>query len=114
MSESDEGESVAATRQNAGRRLNCCSAAGLIPGRANPPAGTTSEKVIEVPASARRDKLSHDAAGLRACPYTNVPSSTAHSPPVIILIAPSHEVVTRCRRTLDPGTAAKSLLEVLN
>ena len=62
MSESEEGVSVAATRQNAGNWLNCCTAAGPVPGRLNPPAGTIWAKVIEVFGSARDDKLSHDAA----------------------------------------------------
>src|SRR5437762_11873303 len=74
MSESDDGVSVASTRQKAGRRLNCCVAAGLIPGRVKPPAGTIWAKVIEVSGSARDDKLSHGAAALRACPYIIVRS----------------------------------------
>src|SRR5262245_47102082 len=87
MSESDDGLSVAATRQKAGRPLNCCTAVGPIPGRAKPPAGTTCANVIEVSGSARDDKLSH-AAALRARPYISVARSTAHDPPVTILIAP--------------------------
>src|SRR5215813_5626485 len=57
MSESGEGVSVAATRQNAGNWLNCCTVAGPVPDRLNPPAGTLWAKVIEVFGSARDDKL---------------------------------------------------------
>src|SRR5262245_11779690 len=87
MSESDDGASVAATRQNAGRRLNCCAAAAPIPGRVKPPAGTIWAKVIEVSGGAREDKPSHDAAAVGACPYIIAARSPAHDPPVTILIA---------------------------
>jgi hypothetical protein len=53
-----------------------------------PPAGTIWAKVIEASGSARDDKLSHDAAALRACPYIIAARRTAHDPPVTILIAP--------------------------
>src|SRR5688572_25537146 len=90
MSESEEGVSVAATRQKAGNWLNCCTAAGPVPGRLNPPAGTISAKVIEVFGSPRDDKLSHDAAPLSACPSIMSISArrTAHDPPVTVFIAP--------------------------
>src|SRR5207302_2012671 len=67
MSESDEGVSVAATRQKVGSWLNC-GTAGPVSGRVNAPAATVLAKVIEVFGSARDDKLSHDDAALRACP----------------------------------------------
>src|SRR5262245_31609216 len=95
MSESDDGVSVAATRQKAGRRLNCCTAAGAIPGRVKPPAGTIWARVIAVSGSARDDKLSHDAAPLRARPHSSVARSTVHDPPVIIFIAASSEILMR-------------------
>src|SRR5438876_5984088 len=103
MSESDEGVSVAATRQKAGRRLNCCTAAGPIPGSVNPPAGTIWAKVIEVFGSTRDDKLWHDAAALRACPYIIIIARrTAHDPPVTIFMALSSEVLTRGQKLLNP------------
>src|SRR5262245_59096229 len=89
MSESDDGVSVAATRQKAGRRLNCCTAAGPIPGRVKRPAGTIWAKVIEVSGSTRDDKLSHDAPALRVWPATIVARSTAQVPPGSIFMAPS-------------------------
>src|SRR5262245_998656 len=89
MSESEEGLSVAATRQNAGNWLNCCAAAGPVPGRLNPPAGAIWAKVIEVFGSARDAKLSHDAAALSACPSIMSISArrTTHDPPVTVFIA---------------------------
>src|SRR5262245_53068507 len=87
MSESGEGVSVAATRQKAGNWLNC-GAAGPVPGRVNAPAGISWARVIEVFGSARDDKLSHDDAALRACPYVSARRS-AHHPPVTIFIARS-------------------------
>src|SRR6266545_4193662 len=103
MSESDEGISVAATRQKAGRRLNCCTAAGPISGSVNPPAGTIWARVIEVFGSTRDDKLSHDAAAaLRACPYIITARRTAHDPPVTIFMPFSSEVLTRGQRLLNP------------
>ncbi len=88
MSESEEGVSVAATRQKGGNWLNCGSA-GPVPGRLNPPAGTIWAKVIDVFGSARDDKLSHDAAASSACPPIMSISArrTAHDPPVIVFIA---------------------------
>src|SRR5215510_1130495 len=87
MSESEEGLSVAATRQNAGNWLNCC-AAGPVPGGLNPPAGTICAKVIEVFGSARDDNLSHDAAALSACLSIMSISArrTAHDPPVSVIV----------------------------
>src|SRR5215813_126852 len=66
MSESDEGVSVAATRQKAGSRLNCCAAGGAIPGSVKPPAGTIWAKVIEVFGSAR-DAVAVDAVAYPSC-----------------------------------------------
>src|SRR5580704_14504899 len=65
MSESDEGVSVAVTRQKVGSWPNC-GVAGSVPGRANFPAGTTWVSVIEVFGSAKDDRLSHDEADVRA------------------------------------------------
>src|SRR5438128_12458787 len=93
MSESDEGVSVAATRQKAGSWLNC-GTAGPVPGRVNAPAGTVWAKVIEVFGSVRDNRLSHDAA-LRACPCIVSARRSAHDPPVTIFIARSSEVPTR-------------------
>ena len=87
MSESDEGVSVAATRQKAGRRLNCCTAAGPAPGAVNPPAGTIWAKVIDVSRTVIDDKLSHDAAALSACPCIIIAIRTAYNPAVTIFIA---------------------------
>src|SRR5437762_3932950 len=58
MSESDEGVSVAATRQKVGCWLNC-GAAGPVPGRVNVPAGTISARVIEVFGSAKDRSEEH-------------------------------------------------------
>src|SRR5919198_5184914 len=95
MSESEEGVSVAATRQKAGNLLNC-GTAGPVSGRLNPPAGTIWAKVIEVFGSAKDDKLSHDAAASSARPSIMSISArrTAHDPPVTVFIAPSSEVLT--------------------
>src|SRR5262245_27738821 len=89
MSESEEGLSVAVTRQNAGNRLNCCAAPGPVPGRLNAPAGAIWANVIDVFGRARDDKLSHDAAALSACPsIINISARrTAHDPPVTVFIA---------------------------
>src|SRR5262249_1557486 len=88
MSESEEGVSVAATRQNAGNWLNCCTAAGPVPGRLNPPAAAIWAKVRQWSGSARDDKLSHDAAALSACLSIMSISArrTAHNPPVTVFI----------------------------
>src|SRR5256885_5576508 len=94
MSESDEGVSVAATRQKVGSWLNC-GTAGPVSGRVNAPAATVLAKVIEVFGSARDDKLSHDDAALRACPCVVSARRSAHDPPVTIFIARSSEVPTR-------------------
>src|SRR5438552_5829857 len=91
MSESDEGVSVAATRQKVGSWLNC-GTAGPVSGRVNAPAATVLAKVIEVFGSARDDKLSHDDAALRACPCVVSARRSAHDPPVTIFIARSSEV----------------------
>src|SRR5437868_15258135 len=81
MSESDEGVSVAATRQKVDSWLNC-GAAGPVPGRVNAPAGTIWARVIEVFGSAKDDKLSHAAAALRACPCVVSARRSAHDPPI--------------------------------
>src|SRR5215469_13702353 len=98
MSESDEGVSVAATRQKIGSWLNC-GTAGPVPGRVNAPAGTVCAKVIEVLGITRDDKFSHDDAALRACPCVVSARRSAQDPPVtifiFIFIACSSEVPTR-------------------
>src|SRR4026207_1391424 len=88
MSESEEGVSVAATRQKAGNWLNC-GTAGPVPSRLNPPAGTIWAEIVEWVGSDRDDKLSHDAAAPSACPSMIRISArrTAHDPPVIVFIA---------------------------
>jgi hypothetical protein len=99
ISESDDGVSVAVTRQKAGRRLNCWTAAGLIPGGVKPPAGTGWARVIDESGRARDDKVSHDAAALTARPAVSAARSSAHDPPMTVLIAPSSDVL---RITLIP------------
>src|SRR6266446_3143251 len=94
MSESDEGVSVAATRQKVGCWLNC-GAAGPVPGRVNVPAGTIWARVIEVFGSAKDDNLSHDDAALRAWPCVVSARRSAHDPPITIFISRSSEVPTR-------------------
>src|SRR5262249_28932071 len=84
MSESGEGVSLAATRQNAGNWLNCGTGG---PGRLNPPAGTIRARVIDAFGSAREDKLSHDAAPLSAFPFINRARRSAHDTPAIVFIA---------------------------
>src|SRR2546428_811744 len=93
MSESDDGVSVAATRQNAGNWLNCGT--GAVPGRVNPPAGTIWANVIEVFESVRDDMLSHDAAAVRARPSIISARRSAHDPPATVFIAHSSEHLTR-------------------
>src|SRR5262245_46831777 len=88
MSESAEGLSVAATRQNAGNWLNCGVGAVPVPGRLNPPAGTIWARVIDVFGSARDDKLSHDAAPSARPPIMSISARrAAHDPPVTVFIA---------------------------
>src|SRR5687767_15551143 len=93
ISESGEGVSLAATRQKAGNWLNC-GTTGPVPGGLNPPAGTSWTKVIDVFGSTRDDKLSHDAAALRAWASIISARRTAHDP-VTLFIAVSPEVLTR-------------------
>src|SRR2546423_11632531 len=93
MSESDEGVSVAATRQKVGSWLNC-GAAGPVPGRVNAPAGTIWARVIEVFGSAKDDKHSHDDAALRVCPCVVSARRSAHDPPITIFISRSSKVPT--------------------
>src|SRR5881409_926678 len=102
MSESDEGVSVAATRQKVGSWLNC-GTAGPVPGRVNPPAGTVWAKVIEVFGSVRDDRLSHDALASRVCPCIISARRSAHDPPVTVFIAPSRAVLTRRPNPLARG-----------
>src|SRR6266571_7329663 len=65
MSESLDGFSAAATRQNAGRLRKACTAAGrgAVPptgGGVNAPASTAVANVIVVPGSVSDARLSHD------------------------------------------------------
>ncbi len=96
MSESADGVSVAATRQNAGRFLNACAEGGASPGSAsaavgaNAPAATAWANVMVALGSFNEDKLSHDAAAaLAVWLYIPEASSTAHSPPTRIFMAVS-------------------------
>src|SRR5262249_13939597 len=107
MSESDEGVRVAATRQNAGNWLNCCTAAG--PGRLNPPAGTVWAEVIDAFGNLRDDKPSHDVAALSACPSTISISArrTPHDPLVTVFIKPTSKVLTQsqlCKSSCSAGS----------
>src|SRR5438045_9628228 len=86
MSESDEGVSVAATRQKVGSWLNC-GAAGPVPGRVNAPAGTIWARVIEVFGSAKDDKLSHDGATLRVCPCVASARRSGRDAPVTLSLS---------------------------
>jgi hypothetical protein len=69
----------------------------------NPPAGTIWTKVIDVFGSTRDDKLSHDAAALRAGASIINARRTAHDP-VTVFIAVSPEVLTRSRAYRIPLT----------
>src|SRR5207253_11446897 len=111
MSESDEGVSVAATRQKVGSRLNC-GTAGPVSGRVNSPAATVLAKVIEVFGSDRDDKLSHDDAALRACPCVVSARRSAHDPPVTIFIARSRSSDERAtgQNPLAPPGKSRCLL----
>src|SRR5438094_1685024 len=100
MSESDEGVSVAATRQKAGSWLSC-GTAGPVAGRVNPPAGTIWANVIDVFESASDDMLSHDAAAVMACPSIMSARRTAHDPTVTIFIAPSEHPTRLFLRRVD-------------
>jgi hypothetical protein len=70
----------------------------------NPPAGTIWAKVIEVFGSTRDDKLSHDAAASRACPYIIIVARrTTHDPPVTIFMGSDVMAkVTESTRTRIP------------
>src|SRR5882762_4700666 len=107
MSESDEGVSVAATRQNVGSWLNC-GAAGSVPGGVNAPAGTIWARVIEVFGSARDDKPWHGDAALWACPCVVSARRSAHDPTVTIFIARLSEFRREGNRTNPLATPGKS------
>src|SRR5437762_10996488 len=92
MSDSDEGASVAVTRQKVGSWPNC-GAAGLVPGRVNAPACTMWARVIEVFGSARDDKLWHGDAALRVYPCVVSARRSAHHSPVIIHRLPRGQVL---------------------
>src|SRR2546426_8052355 len=70
MSESLDGFSVAATRQNPGRSRKACAAAGAAAaptagiGGVNAPGSTPCASVIVVLGSVRDAKLSHDVAAV--------------------------------------------------
>src|SRR5262245_3970518 len=97
MSESDEGVSVAATRQKAGSCLNC-DTGEPVPGRVNSPAGTIWAKVSEVFGIVSEDKLAHDAAALMPCPFIISARRVAHDPPITSFIALSSEYRARRQR----------------
>src|SRR5947207_3571897 len=94
MSESDEGVSVAATRQKVGTWLKC-GVAPPVPGRAKDPAGTTWARVIEVFGSAKDDRVSHEDADVRPCPRVVRAKRSTHNPPIAIFTARSSKVPTR-------------------
>src|SRR5687768_17134267 len=90
MSESLDGFSVSATRQNAGRPVTGC----LAPGGVNEPAGTACTDVTVVFGSlsepARRSHAAVVTAG--ACAYRTPPTSTVTADAakvLIIMAAPS-------------------------
>src|SRR6266545_6297005 len=89
ISESLDGLSVAAMRQNAGRSRNAPPAAGPVAGAGgmNAPASTTRASVMVVLGSAIDVRLSHDAAASSARLPIAVASKSAHSPPVRIFMA---------------------------
>src|SRR6516164_6974701 len=93
MPESDEGVSVAATRQKAGNWVNCC-VAERVAGGENVPGGTSWARVIKVFGSAKDDRLSHEDAGVRACPCVANAKRSTHNAPVAIFITRSSEVPT--------------------
>src|SRR5256885_14922143 len=66
MSESDEGVSVAATRQKVGSWLNC-GAAAPAPGRVNAPPGTIWASISGVFGSAEDEDLSQRGGAVRVC-----------------------------------------------
>src|SRR5580692_1259539 len=105
MSESEEGVSVAATRQKVGSWLNCAFAESA-PGRASVPAGTSSARVIDVFGSARDDRLAHDDAGVRACPCAVSARRSTHNPLVTVFIARSFRVPTRGQQDKIHSTPA--------
>src|SRR5437870_4741436 len=88
ISESLDGLSVAAMRQNAGRSRNAPPPAGPFGGvgSVNAPASTTRASVIVALGSAIDMRLSHDAAASSARLPIAVASNSAHSPPVRIFI----------------------------
>src|SRR5688500_5275777 len=67
MSDSGVGVSVAATRQNAGRSLNC-AAPPRPPGAVNAPAATDCADVMVAPDSFIDDRLSQVAANAESAP----------------------------------------------
>ena len=78
MSESDDGVSVAATRQNPGSFLNACPpppAAGGV----NPPAATVWANVMVVLGSFSDDRLSHEPAAAGASVETQRVTHTVNS-----------------------------------
>src|SRR5688572_10575904 len=83
MSESLEGRSVAATRQNAG---SARGRSASVPGGVNGPAGRASASVIAVFGSASIATSAQEPAAARAGTGRTAASRTTHSPPRRILI----------------------------
>src|SRR5438477_7954203 len=84
MSESLDGFSVAATRQNAGSCLNaavCCAAADAAPGGENAPAATGAAAAIFASGNASDATASQLEAAVSAASIDRVVPRTAHATP---------------------------------
>src|SRR5262245_39155916 len=96
MSESDEGLSVAATRQKEGNVPKARAAAGeTLVGAANPPAATSSARVMLVCSSEAAARDSHEAAAPTVRTSTSAPRRLAQSPPAIDFMPPLLSAVVR-------------------
>src|SRR5262249_78070 len=111
MSESLEGLSVAATRQNAGNPLNVrgSSAAASVLG-GNAPAATSPASVIVTFGSARVPSLSHEVAAAMVCRGIVAASANAQRTPAKIFIRP--RLSTSGRRTLQVRLKPDATYEV--
>src|SRR5262245_50447617 len=124
MSESLDGVSVAATRQNAFEALTDGSAAAPAPSVIDAPASTVRARVMVVLGSFSEARLSHDAAAARGCglpsvatlvgvcPIT-VPTSDAmkrasHALRCIMFVLPRFRVRLRIVNLDGPGGTAVS------
>src|SRR5262245_66401948 len=74
MFESDDGRSVACTRQNSGKSVSVCPGPPPRPGATNDPAGTVCAIVIVVLGNVSEERLSHVAA-------SELPLRASHASP---------------------------------